>query len=155
VQSAGVWSKLIGVLVVAAALGVAGPASASSSHRSWCHSSHTCPSDHHTYAWNGLYCTSYADERLVTDTRTVFYKAMRFWCGHKASGTLMSARRSGSGSAKKCDPSYVGACLKPNVSDYDCAGGSGDGPYYTGPVRVVGPDHYGLDRDGDGYACEG
>jgi hypothetical protein len=30
----------------------------------------------------------------------------------------------------------------------------GDGPYYTGPVRVVGPDHYHLDRDGDGFACE-
>jgi len=55
-----------------------------------------------------------------------------------------------------CDPSYKGACLKPNVSDYDCAGGSGDGPYYVqGPITVVGDDHYGLDRDGDGVACEG
>lgn len=54
-----------------------------------------------------------------------------------------------------CDPSYKGACLKPDVSDYDCAGGSGDGPYYVqGPVTVVGNDHYGLDRDGDGIACE-
>lgn len=53
-----------------------------------------------------------------------------------------------------CHPSYEGACLDPSMSDYDCAGGSGDGPAYTGPVRVVGPDEYGLDRDGDGYACE-
>jgi hypothetical protein len=54
-----------------------------------------------------------------------------------------------------CDPSYKGACLKPNVTDYDCAGGSGDGPYYVkGPITVVGDDHYGLDRDGDGIACE-
>jgi hypothetical protein len=54
-----------------------------------------------------------------------------------------------------CDSSYSGACLKPNVSDYDCAGGSGDGPYYVqGPVRVVGDDHYGLDADGDGIGCE-
>jgi hypothetical protein len=54
-----------------------------------------------------------------------------------------------------CDPSYKGACLKPNVSDYDCAGGSGDGPYYAqGPITVVGDDHYDLDRDGDGIACE-
>lgn len=60
-----------------------------------------------------------------------------------------------SASAKrKCDPAYKGACLRPDVSDYDCAGGSGDGPYYTGPVRVVGPDRYRLDADGDGYACE-
>jgi hypothetical protein len=56
---------------------------------------------------------------------------------------------------KKCDPAYKGRCLKPNVSDYDCAGGSGNGPYYVqGPVRVVGNDHYRLDADGDGIGCE-
>lgn len=56
---------------------------------------------------------------------------------------------------KKCDKNYRGACLKPNVSDYDCAGGSGNGPYYVrGPIRVVGNDHYRLDADGDGIACE-
>jgi hypothetical protein len=58
----------------------------------------------------------------------------------------------GSGSA--CDPSYEGACLDPNAVDYDCEGGSGDGPDYTGTVQVVGDDHYGLDRDGDGIACD-
>jgi hypothetical protein len=31
---------------------------------------------------------------------------------------------------------------------------SGDGPEYIGPVGVVGDDHYRLDRDGDGIACE-
>lgn len=56
--------------------------------------------------------------------------------------------------APECDPSYEGACLDPYASDYDCEGGSGDGPNYTGPVEVVGDDHYGLDADGDGYACE-
>lgn len=44
-------------------------------------------------------------------------------------------------------------CLPP-ASDYDCAGGSGDGPAYTGRVRVIGADIYGLDRDGDGWGCE-
>ena len=57
-------------------------------------------------------------------------------------------------SAKRCHKSYKGACLKPNASDYDCAGGSGDGPYYTGIVRIVGPDVFRLDADGDGYGCE-
>lgn len=55
-----------------------------------------------------------------------------------------------------CDPNYSGGCV-PNVypSDVDCAGGSGNGPYYTyGPVYVIGYDRYGLDRDGDGVACE-
>lgn len=57
--------------------------------------------------------------------------------------------------AGNCHPSYKGACLDPSVSDYDCAGGSGNGPgYVKGPIRVVGPDDYGLDRDGDGVACE-
>ncbi len=56
--------------------------------------------------------------------------------------------------ASECDPNYSGACLNPNSSDYDCAGGSGNGPDYTGPVTVVGEDHYGLDADGDGYGCE-
>jgi uncharacterized C2H2 Zn-finger protein len=56
--------------------------------------------------------------------------------------------------ASSCHPSYEGACLNPGASDYDCAGGSGDGPEYTGPVRVVGPDDFELDRDGDGFACE-
>jgi endonuclease YncB( thermonuclease family) len=53
-----------------------------------------------------------------------------------------------------CHPSYEGACLDPGVSDYDCAGGDGNGPGYTGPVTVVGPDEYGLDSNQDGAGCE-
>lgn len=54
----------------------------------------------------------------------------------------------------KCHPSYAGVCV-PFASDVDCAGGKGDGPAYVrGPVRVIGPDVYKLDRDGDGIACE-
>jgi len=53
-----------------------------------------------------------------------------------------------------CDPNYSGACLDAYASDYDCEGGSGNGPYYTGEVSVVGEDHYGLDADGDGVGCE-
>jgi hypothetical protein len=56
---------------------------------------------------------------------------------------------------RNCDKNYRGRCLRPNVSDYDCAGGSGNGPYYVrGPFRVVGTDHYRLDSDHDGIACE-
>jgi hypothetical protein len=53
-----------------------------------------------------------------------------------------------------CHPSYTGACLDPSARDYDCAGGSGDGPKYTGYVNVVGYDEYGLDADNDGVGCE-
>ncbi|BDZ47219.1 G5 domain-containing protein [Naasia aerilata] len=53
-----------------------------------------------------------------------------------------------------CDPNYSGQCV-PIASDVDCAGGSGNGPAYTGgPVYVVGTDVYQLDRDGDGVACD-
>ncbi len=56
--------------------------------------------------------------------------------------------------ASECDPNYSGACLDPYASDYDCEGGSGNGPAYTGTVTVVGEDHYGLDSDSDGTGCE-
>ena len=56
--------------------------------------------------------------------------------------------------SNNCHPSYTGACLDPSASDYDCAGGSGDGPKYTGFVRVVGYDEFGLDSDNDGLGCE-
>ena len=53
-----------------------------------------------------------------------------------------------------CEPNYADVCV-PIASDVDCAGGSGNGPYYVGgPVYVVGSDIYGLDRDGDGIGCE-
>ena len=58
--------------------------------------------------------------------------------------------------SSNCDPNYSGVCV-PNVypSDVDCAGGSGNGPYYvSGPVYVTGSDRYGLDRDGNGVGCE-
>ena len=57
--------------------------------------------------------------------------------------------------SRDCDPNYTGACLKPDSPDYDCAGGSGDGPDYTGAVQSVGSDPYDLDRDGDGFRVRG
>jgi len=58
--------------------------------------------------------------------------------------------------AQACDPSYEGECLKDGIGDYDCASGSGDGPNYVySEVRVVGPDVFGLDANGNGFGCEG
>lgn len=54
--------------------------------------------------------------------------------------------------AAACDSNYEG-CV-PIASDVDCEGGDGDGPaYVVGPLRVLGSDIHGLDRDGDGWAC--
>lgn len=54
--------------------------------------------------------------------------------------------------SQNCTPGYT-PCLAP-ASDYDCSGGSGDGPRYTGLVHVTGSDVYDLDRDGDGLGCD-
>ncbi len=62
--------------------------------------------------------------------------------------TVAAAPLAGGG----CHPSYD-PCV-PYASDVDCAGGSGNGPAYTGRVDVIGPDVYDLDRDGDGVGCE-
>ena len=57
--------------------------------------------------------------------------------------------------AQNCDPSYPDVCLDPAVEDYDCASGTGNGPEYVeGPIRVLPPDPFDLDREGDGVGCE-
>ena len=66
----------------------------------------------------------------------------------------------GTTNGDNCHPSYQGACLAQGVGDWDCTrAGGGDGPNYvedvtSGSVRVVGPDDFRLDRDGDGIGCE-
>jgi hypothetical protein len=57
---------------------------------------------------------------------------------------------------RNCDPAYPDVCLHDGIGDYDCAGGSGDGPNYVrGPVRVLPPDPFDLDgNDNDGIGCE-
>jgi hypothetical protein len=54
----------------------------------------------------------------------------------------------------RCHESYVGWCVPVDVEDVDCLGGTGNGPFYVGRVRVVGPDEYFLDTDFDGIGCE-
>jgi resuscitation-promoting factor RpfB len=62
-------------------------------------------------------------------------------------------RRPDAGQRRNCTSGYS-PCL-PLASDYDCSGGTGDGPKYVdGPVRVTGPDPYDLDRDGNGVGCQ-
>ncbi len=55
--------------------------------------------------------------------------------------------------ADGCDPNYS-PCV-PIAIDVDCEGGMGNGPAYVkGPIKVIGKDIYGLDRDGNGTGCE-
>lgn len=56
-----------------------------------------------------------------------------------------------------CTSGYSPCLVYHGGADYDCYGGSGDGPYYTEPgvvYTVSGSDPYGLDADNDGSGCE-
>jgi beta-lactam-binding protein with PASTA domain len=57
---------------------------------------------------------------------------------------------------RNCNPAYPDVCLHQGIGDYDCAGGSGNGPNYVeGPLRVLPPDPFDLDgNDNDGIGCE-
>jgi len=85
-------------------------------------------------------------------------KAARKWAEQKTevpSSDPLSQFLSDGGSdlGRDCTPGYE-PCLPP-AYDYDCRYGGGNGPSYTGEVRVLGPDRYRLDDDGDGWGCDG
>jgi uncharacterized membrane protein len=70
-----------------------------------------------------------------------------------ASGAVVMPQAEAHNKGKHCTKGYK-PCLHP-ASDYDCAGGSGNGPkYVSGTVKVTGSDPYGLDADNDGTGCE-
>lgn len=109
----------------------------------------------------GPNASSYFWTRLRPGTR--HYWRVNAWTGSSwvtsAIGSFSTPcasprQTTGGGGGGTCHPSYVGACLRIGAGDYDCAGGSGNGPNYTGRVIVVGPDVFDLDRDGDGVGCE-
>lgn len=82
-------------------------------------------------------------------------QAERYASSHDLGPTATtSGDAPGESSSTDCDLNYEGECLDPTAYDYDCEGGSGNGPEYAGEVRVVGDDPHELDRDGDGTACD-
>jgi hypothetical protein len=62
-----------------------------------------------------------------------------------------SERSSDAGANRNCTRGYS-PCLPPLRTMTVVV--AGNGPEYSGPVRVTGSDPYDLDRDGDGKACE-
>jgi len=63
----------------------------------------------------------------------------------------------GGGTGSDCTPGYSPCLVYHGGADYDCYGGSGNGPYYTAPgvvYTVTGSDPYGLDSNGNGLGCE-
>ena len=64
---------------------------------------------------------------------------------------------SSGGSTSDCTPGYSPCLIYHDGADYDCYGGSGNGPYYTAPgtvYTVTGSDPYGLDANHNGLGCE-
>jgi hypothetical protein len=57
-----------------------------------------------------------------------------------------AAEQAESEAGSGCDPNYSG-CVPAYPPDVNC-------PEVDGPVQVTGSDPHGLDRDGDGVACE-
>jgi hypothetical protein len=54
---------------------------AASAHRSWCHSRHSCPSDHATYTWRGKLCVKpTAEERTGAFKKKVRYGGLTYYC---------------------------------------------------------------------------
>ena len=102
----------------------------------------------YVYSWPFTRLSAYRNGEALGKTKGLWK------CGTASGPSTTPEQPSTTTAQTRCHPSYAGACLDPAASDYDCAGGSGNGPKYTGPVRVVGPDVFRLDADGDGYGCE-
>ena len=94
--------------------------------------------------------TAAEDCRTPAGTRCIGYG------GSTSSGGGGGNGGGGSGGGGSCTPGYSPCLVDHGGADYDCAGGSGNGPYYTAPgvtYVVTGSDPYDLDANGDGRAC--
>ena len=73
----------LGAVLALSALTVGYSAESASAHRSWCHSKHTCPSDHATYRWGPkrLLCVKpTSDKRNSTFRIRVRYGGLTYYC---------------------------------------------------------------------------
>jgi micrococcal nuclease len=93
----------------------------------------------------------YVDQLYVPAQDAAQAEAIGVWAVAPTAAPVAPLPVAGSG----CHGSYTGFCLTVGSGDWDCFGGSGDGPNYVPvTIHVVGSDEFGLDRDGDGLACD-
>ncbi len=110
----------------------------------------------HTWQWNGANSAG-----TVQPPGKYWLRVVSIYYGQKTASawhpvTIKKKTTSG-GSGSNCTPGYSPCLVDHGGADYDCEGGSGNGPYYTAPgvtYHVSGSDPYGLDADGDGLGCE-
>jgi hypothetical protein len=122
---------------LAAVLASGALAAGAGAHRSACHTHHTCPSDHHTYAWQGLWCTSYADERVPADTQVVRYDGRTYWC-HGARAAAEPADDATGKAVLLAPRSRTSGCRLGALPDRRCSPGAYDAALTTS--RICSPD---------------
>jgi flagellar hook assembly protein FlgD len=108
----------------------------------------------HTWQWNG---TNNAGALVSTGTYRV--KVVSVYYGQKVVSPWRNVvlKKKASSGGGNCTPGYSPCLVYHGGADYDCYGGSGNGPYYTAPgvvYSVTGSDPYGLDANGNGLGCE-
>jgi flagellar hook assembly protein FlgD len=109
----------------------------------------------HIWVWDGRNAVG---ERGAPGTYAIQITSMYFGSrAHSQWRTVkISKQRSTASAGANCTPGYSPCIPYKGGEDYDCGGGSGNGPHYAdnGPYTVTGSDPYGLDFDGDGLGCE-
>lgn len=110
----------------------------------------------HAFTWGGK-----SDRgRMVRPNRYYWLRLISTAQGEKFVGNWfkVQAYKAPPPSGPKCTAGYSPCLVYHGGADYDCAGGSGNGPYFTAPgvtYSVTGSDPYRLDSDNDGKGCEG
>jgi hypothetical protein len=95
--------------------------------------------------------------RMVTPNRNYWLRLITKAHGEKKVGMWFKVKAYKAASLQ-CTAGYSPCLVYHGGADYDCAGGGGNGPYFTKAgvtYRVTGSDPYRLDSDGDGKGCEG
>ncbi|MGH3427299.1 MAG: hypothetical protein ACRD3Q_16595 [Terriglobales bacterium] len=110
----------------------------------------------HAWSWNGD-----NNAGAIMEPGTYRIKVVSVYYGQKVVSpwrtVVLKKKPAPSGGGGNCTPGYLPCLIYHGGADYDCAGGSGNGPYYTKPgvvYRVTGSDPYGLDANHNGLGCE-
>jgi hypothetical protein len=106
---------------------------------------------------SGGYNVAIPDKPGTYRAMTIHRKTLRLDCLPDVSATAKHEHAPPKPPPPNCTPGYSPCLVYHGGADYDCAGGSGNGPYYTQPgvvYHVTGSDPYGLDADNDGLGCE-
>jgi flagellar hook assembly protein FlgD len=107
----------------------------------------------HSWTWDGR---TIAGSMVTPGTYRLQVSAAYYGLRDASPWRVVKVKRKAA-APSNCTPGYSPCLVDHGGEDYDCAGGSGNGPYYTEPgvvYTVTGLDPYGLDANGNGLGCE-